>query len=97
MSKKQVLTRMSQETYERMQALAEKYGLSASALLVSLVNDRWLLENSEGFERPVASYQAESVTRWDGIVPEPPPNFLPGDPAFAEMKPSRKRHKPKRG
>jgi hypothetical protein len=44
MKRKQVLVRMSVETYDRLQGLSEKYGLSASALIVSMVNDRWLAE-----------------------------------------------------
>ena len=46
MDKKQVLIRVSHETHARIQLLSEKYGMSASALLVSLVNERWLKENS---------------------------------------------------
>jgi hypothetical protein len=44
MKRKQVLVRMSVETYDRLQGLSEKYGLSASELIVSMVNDRWLAE-----------------------------------------------------
>lgn len=46
MDKKQVLARVSQETYDRLQALSDKYGMSASSLIAALINDRWLSENS---------------------------------------------------
>jgi predicted DNA-binding protein len=47
MDKKQVLTRMSQESYNRLQELSGKYGVSSSALLVMLINERWLQENNQ--------------------------------------------------
>ena len=46
MDKKQVLIRVSSETSDRLKGLADKYGMSASALVVSLINERWLSENS---------------------------------------------------
>lgn len=39
-----VTYRASEETVKRLQELAEKYGVSQSALLSLLVNDRWLAE-----------------------------------------------------
>jgi Zn-dependent peptidase ImmA (M78 family) len=47
MEKKQVISRMSQESYDRLQELSKKYGVSSSALLVLLVNERWLAEHSQ--------------------------------------------------
>ena len=45
MKKKQVISRMSEESYERLQELSEKYGVSSSGLLTLLVNERWLKEH----------------------------------------------------
>jgi len=39
-----VTYRATQDTVERLRQLAEKYGISQSALLTMLVNERWLLE-----------------------------------------------------
>lgn len=44
MEKKQVISRMSSESYERLQELSKKYGVSSSGLLTLLVNERWLKE-----------------------------------------------------
>jgi predicted DNA-binding protein len=44
MEKRQVISRMSQESYERLQELSRKYGVSSSGLLALLVNERWLKE-----------------------------------------------------
>ena len=44
MEKKQVISRMSQESYERLQELSKKYGVSSSGLIALLVNERWLKE-----------------------------------------------------
>ena len=44
MEKKQVISRMSEESYERLQELSKKYGVSSSGLLTLLVNERWLKE-----------------------------------------------------
>ena len=40
-----VTYRASEETVKRLQELSVKYGVSQSALLTMLVNDRWLSEN----------------------------------------------------
>jgi predicted DNA-binding protein len=44
MEKKQVISRMSTESYERLQELSKKYGVSSSGLIALLVNERWLKE-----------------------------------------------------
>ena len=44
MEKKQVISRMSSESYERLQELSKKYGVSSSGLIALLVNERWLKE-----------------------------------------------------
>ena len=44
MEKKQVISRMSSESYERLQELSRQYGVSSSGLLTLLVNERWLKE-----------------------------------------------------
>ena len=44
MEKKQVISRMSAESYERLQELSKKYGVSSSGLITLLVNERWLKE-----------------------------------------------------
>lgn len=41
-----VTYRTSEETVKRLQDLSDKYGVSQSALLTMLVNQRWLSENS---------------------------------------------------
>jgi hypothetical protein len=46
MDKKQVLIRVSSETSDRLKGLVDKYGMSVSSLVVSLINERWLSENS---------------------------------------------------
>lgn len=42
-----VTYRTSQETVERLQDLADKYGVSQSGLLTMLVNQLWLSENTK--------------------------------------------------
>ena len=62
MDKKQVISRMSQESYDRLQELSKKYGVSSSALLVMLVNERWLQEQGETVkveEKPEISENAQ--------------------------------------
>ena len=44
MEKKQVISRMSLESYERLQELSKQYGVSSSGLVTLLVNERWLKE-----------------------------------------------------
>ncbi|MBT7073117.1 MAG: hypothetical protein HN560_11110 [Anaerolineae bacterium] len=63
MEKKQVISRMSQESYDRLQELSKKYGVSSSALLVMLVNERWLQEQKETVkveEKPEISENSQS-------------------------------------
>jgi hypothetical protein len=57
-----VTYRTSQETVKRLQELSDKYGVSQSALLTMLVNQRWLSEQMKMDQR---------------TIPEPPPNFTP--------------------
>ena len=55
MEKKQVISRMSLESYERLQELSKKYGVSSSGLIALLVNDRWLKEKElavKALEKP---------------------------------------------
>ncbi len=66
-----VTYRTSQETVKRLQELAEKYGISQSALLTMLVNERWLAERSDAAERTPARAEDGRTAR----EPEPPPNF----------------------
>jgi antitoxin component of RelBE/YafQ-DinJ toxin-antitoxin module len=100
MDKKQVLIRVSDETYQRLQSLADKYGLSASGLIVSLVNERWLQERSIPAEvkpnstRPKVpdTFLTDGPPLWDD---DPPPIFHKQE-ITAPIKSARKRHKPKR-
>ena len=39
-----MISRMSEESYERLQELSKKYGVSSSGLITLLVNERWLKE-----------------------------------------------------
>jgi hypothetical protein len=61
-----VTYRTSEETVKRLQELSDKYGISQSALLTMLVNERWLLEH---VQRSVQPGQEVSDS------PQPPPNF----------------------
>jgi hypothetical protein len=71
-----VTYRTSEETVKRLQDLSDKYGVSQSALLTMLVNQRWLSENS-------------AVKKVVDFTPEPPPNFAPD--YVQPFAPSRKR------
>jgi hypothetical protein len=90
MDKKQVLIRVSQETYDRLQGLSDKYGMSASALVVSLVNDRWLSENMVRGK----SQTSEQKTDLRNLALEmgAPVELEVTEPV---LKQSRKRHRPK--
>lgn len=81
-----VTYRTSEETVKRLQSLAEKYGVSQSALLTMLVNERWLAEN--------ALWQTVAVTsRAPKLDPEPPPNFPEYiEPVEGKKKKRRRRH-----
>ncbi len=72
-----VTYRTSQETVKRLQELAEKYGISQSALLTMLVNERWIAERLGAQERPPGREEAGRTAR----EPEPPPNF----PEYVQM------------
>ena len=50
MEKKQVISRMSFESYKRLQELSKKYGVSSSGLLSLLVNERWLKEKEQSLK-----------------------------------------------
>jgi hypothetical protein len=101
MDKKQVLIRVSAQTYERLQSLSDKYGLSVSGLVVSLVNERWLQENST---RPASELKKAEVKKPVSVDFEEPPYFDDDPPPIFQrnftdtsrpVKPGRKRHKPK--
>jgi predicted DNA-binding protein len=66
MEKKQVISRMSQESYDRLQELSKKYGVSSSGLLALLVNERWLKEKEvavKALEKPQEENQNSARTR----------------------------------
>lgn len=63
-----VTYRASQETVERLRELAEKYGISQSALLTMLVNERWLAEKQSG----KAGTFGGALTRERGEAPNVP-------------------------
>jgi len=82
-----VTYRATEETVKRLQELSDKYGVSQSALLTMLVNERWLAEN--------APRQTPAVTSPDlKLDPEPPPNFPDGypQPVSGKHKKRRRRH-----
>lgn len=65
MEKKQVISRMSEESYERLQELSKKYGVSSSGLLTFLVNERWLKEKEltvKALENPKEENQNSART-----------------------------------
>jgi len=82
-----VTYRTTQETVKRLQELSDKYGISQSALLTMLVNERWLFEHrvSFGGEPSVSAGKAPNGTD----RPEPPPSFPNYVPSG---KKKRKRH-----
>jgi len=83
-----VTYRTSEETVKRLQELSDKYGISQSALLTMLVNERWLAENAPR-KTPAIVPSVPS-----GMDPEPPPNF-PDDyvqPVSGKKKKRRRRH-----
>ena len=83
-----VTYRTSEETIERLRELAQKYGISQSALLTMLVNERWLAENAP--QKTSAIMSSAPV----GMDPEPPPNF-PDEyiqPVSGKKKKRRRRH-----
>jgi hypothetical protein len=85
-----VTYRTSQETVKRLQELSDKYGISQSALLTMLVNERWLLEKNPitlGGEPTRERGEAPSVNG----DPAPPPNFPTYVPTGKKKK-HRKRH-----
>jgi len=65
-----VTYRTSEETVKRLQELSDKYGVSQSALLTMLVNERWLAETA-----PRKTPAIVSPIPREGMDPEPPPNF----------------------
>jgi hypothetical protein len=73
-----VTYRTSVETVKCLQELSDKYGVSQSALLTMLVNQRWLSENSV-IKKTVQDMPAE------------PPSPFPRDEKVFSKKP-RKRH-----
>jgi hypothetical protein len=75
-----VTYRTSPETVERLQKLSDKYGISQSALLTMLVNERWLLEHGQR-----SAQQDERLPDH----PQAPPNF----PNYVEGKKKRKRRR----
>ena len=100
-TKKQVLIRTSLETYERLQSLSQKYGLSASGLIVSLVNQRWLQENSTETAQELKKPEPKKTTHvqydeppyWQG---QPSPDLFKPEVALSQpAKARRKRRKPK--
>ena len=65
MEKKQVISRMSEESYERLQELSKKYGVSSSGLIALLVNERWLKEKElavKALEKPKEENQNSART-----------------------------------
>ena len=83
-----VTYRTSEETVKRLQELSNKYGISQSALLTMLVNERWLSETAP------RKAPARVVSTPNGMDPEPPPNF-PDDfvqPVLGKKKKRRRRH-----
>ena len=65
MEKKQVISRMSSESYERLQELSKKYGVSSSGLIALLVNERWLKEKElavKALENPKEESQNSART-----------------------------------
>jgi len=57
-----VTYRTSEETIKRLQELSDKYGVSQSALLTMLVNERWLAETAPARLPP--SCQQYQVREW---------------------------------
>lgn len=82
-----VTYRTSEETVKRLQELSDKYGVSQSALLTLLVNERWLAEN---VSRPTLAVTSPDLTS----DPEPPPNFPNGyqQPVSGKKKKRKRRH-----
>jgi len=65
MEKKQVISRMSSESYERLQELSKKYGVSSSGLIALLVNEKWLKEKElavKALENPKEENQNSART-----------------------------------
>jgi hypothetical protein len=58
-----VTYRASEETVRRLQELSDKYGVSQSALLTMLVNERWLVESRAGQEQLVGQSKPSEVMR----------------------------------
>ena len=56
-----VTYRTSEETVKRLQELSDKYGVSQSALLTLLVNERWLAENASREEYASQRLAQQSV------------------------------------
>jgi predicted transcriptional regulator len=46
MANKQVLVRMSPETHARLEELSTQYGMTKSALVVSLIQQQWRFEEA---------------------------------------------------
>jgi len=91
-----VTYRASQETVKRLQELSDKYGISQSALLTMLVNERWLVEHatsSQGRNSVSGSLPGRDALppRETVAVPEPPPNF-PEHVQMGKKHKHRKRH-----
>ena len=79
-----VTYRASEETVKRLQELSDKYGISQSALLTMLVNERWLAEHRFSFGGAPSVSAGKAPNEMD---PEPPPNF----PSYVPGKKKRKR------
>lgn len=73
-----VTYRASEETVKRLQALSEKYGISQSALLTMLVNERWLAEHRVSFGGGPSVSAGKAPNEIDLEPPDDFPNYVPG-------------------
>lgn len=99
-----VTYRTSEETVRRLQELSDKYGVSQSALLTLLVNERWLDERRAEQEEekvqvrsdaPEAVREERTSTGLEGAMDVQPSASFPGNGQPMTGRKKRRRHRKK--